>query len=80
MGQRSFNAGAALAFLDEVSARFGPSRFLSIEAAWDAAWIVCMTPDARHEAKAETALAEFMIEMNRLSSSQIPALASNPTV
>ena len=52
MGQRSFNAGAVLTFLDEVTMRFGPSRCPSVEIAWDAAWTVCMMSDPRHEAAA----------------------------
>ncbi len=57
MHQQSFNAGAALVFLDDVATRFGSSGLVSTEAAWDAAWIVCMTRDRRHEATAQAALA-----------------------
>lgn len=80
MGQRSSNAGAVLAFLDEVTMRFGPSRFLSVEIAWDAAWMVCMMPNPRHEAVAEAALADVWTELDRLPDSRAPSRAGTSAV
>ena len=79
MHQQSFNAGAALVFLDDIAARFGSSGLVSTEAAWDAAWIVCMTRDRRHEETAQAALASVVIEVDRLSMASTPAQASSTT-
>lgn len=78
MTDRPFNAGATLAFLDEITERFGSARLLSIESAWDAAWIVCMTLDPRHEAAAQAALADVTTEVSRLSIMGQPARANAP--
>ena len=79
MHHHSFNAGAALVFLDDIATRFGSSGLVSTEAAWDAAWIVCMTRDRRHEATARDALAGVMTEVDRLSIDSTTARANSAT-
>jgi len=63
----SFDAGAALAFLDDLAIRCERSGSLPIEPAWDAAWIACMTCDPDHTAIAQAALVLVITEMNRLT-------------
>ncbi len=63
----SFDADAALAFLDDLGIRFARSGSLAIEPAWDAAWIACMTRNPEHAALAEAALVRVITEMNRLT-------------
>lgn len=79
MHHQSFNAGAALVFLDDVATRFGSSGLVSTEAAWDAAWIVCMTRDRRHEATAQAALAGVVVEVDRLSMAFTTARVNSAT-
>ncbi len=75
MTSHSFDAGAALAFLDDLAIRCERSGSLPIEPAWDAAWIACMTCDPGHAAIAEAALVLVMTEMNRLTAqAQRPSL------
>lgn len=76
MTDRPFNAGATLAFLDEIAEHFRSTKLLSIEPAWDAAWIVCMTLDPRHETAARAALADVATEVSRLFIMEQPARAN----
>ena len=78
MDCHAFDAGSALTFLDEIATHIGVLASVSIEGAWDAAWIVCMTRDPRHEAVAQAALAEVIAEVVRLSAISMLARADVP--
>ena len=71
MAHSCFDAGAALAFLDDLAVRCERSGSLPIEPAWEAAWIACMTRNRGHAAIAEAALVLVIREMNRLTA-QVP--------
>lgn len=83
MDHRAFHAGTVLAFLDDLTMRFGPSRLPSIGPAWDATWLVCVASDPRHETAARSALASVVIELDGLSApapgqSGVPAALTPP--
>lgn len=67
MDHRAFHPGLVLAFLDDLAARFGPSRIPSIGPAWDATWLSCVASDPRHETTARSALASVIVELDGLS-------------
>ena len=80
MDRHAFDAGAALAFLDEIATTLGTLAPLSIEAAWDAAWIVCMTRDPRHEILAQAELDGVVAEVGLLSAISVLARTDVPAV
>ena len=67
MDHRAFDPGKVFDFLENASALFGPYRLPSIEPAWDAAWVVCLTRDPRHEWAARAAFASVIVDVDRLS-------------
>lgn len=79
MDHHAFHPGMVLAFLDDLTMRFGQARLPSIGPAWDATWLVCMASDPRHETAARLALASVVIELDCLSAIPASAQSSAPT-
>ncbi|RYC28965.1 hypothetical protein D3273_26445 [Lichenibacterium minor] len=80
MDNHVFHAGMTLTFLDDLTDRFGCSKLPSIGPAWDAAWLVCVASDPRHEVAARMALAGVVIELDQLSATSAPVQANAPAV
>ena len=78
MNDHAFHPGMVLTFLDDLAARFGSSELPSIDPAWDAAWLVCVAPDPRHEVTARMALASVIIELDQLSAASMSTRADAP--
>ena len=60
----NFDTSAALTVLDGMRDRLGALPLPSFEAAWDAAWIACLTNSQRWTMIAEHDFSETMIELS----------------
>lgn len=72
MENLSFHPRIIFTFLDDLAASFSSAQLQSIELAWDATWIACLTCDPRHEIAARIALVTVVMELDRLSADCSP--------